>query len=203
MQQEINLYQPLFHKRAIPVSGKAMAQMLLLLLLGIVLVYAYEWTALASADTSLSHLNSEETHLTKRLAILSREVHLERKSPLLKARLRKLRRALLEKENALKLLNTRRYGNLTGFSAELETLSRAIVPGLWFEAIRIRGGGRILTLAGHALKGADVPRYLENLSRTRLSLSIHRLLIHQGPKDAGYLDFMISTKAKGRGVKRR
>ncbi|EQD58882.1 MshA biogenesis protein MshI-2, partial [mine drainage metagenome] len=121
-----------------------------------------------------------------------------RKSPLLEARLRHLDRALVEKEDALKLLNTRRYGNLQGFSGEIETLSRAIVPGLWFQGIRIRKGGRTLTLEGHALKGSDVPRYLEQLSRSGVSLSVHRLLIRQGPKGTGYLDFMISTAAQAR-----
>ncbi|MHB1543795.1 MAG: PilN domain-containing protein [Gammaproteobacteria bacterium] len=203
MQQEINLYQPLFHKRSIPLSGKAIAQMLLLLLCGIAIVYAYEWTVLASADSGLRHLNHEQAHLTERLATLTREVHAHRKSPLLEARLRQLGRALLEKENALKLLNTRRYGNLRGFSDEIEALSRAIVPGLWFQAIRIRKGGRTLTLKGHALKGSDVPRFLKQLSRTGVSLSIHRLLIRQGPKGKGYLDFMISTAAQGRKVHHR
>jgi hypothetical protein len=201
MQQEINLYQPLFHTKPIPLAGKTIVRILLLFLAGLVLVYGYEWTALVSANASLSHLNREQADLTERLTTLTRGVHAHRKSPLLEARLRHLRHALLEKETALKLLNTRRYGNLKGFAQELEILSRAIVPGLWFQAIRIRGGGRTLTLEGHALKGSDVPHYLEKLSRTQLSLSIQRLLIRQGPKGVGYLNFMVSTASRGRPVK--
>lgn len=195
MQQEINLYQPLFHKRPAPLSGKTIAQMLALLLCGMALVYAYEWTLLVSADTSLHQLDQEQAHLTRRLAALTRAVHAHRKSPLLEARLSHLRRDLLEKKNALKLLNTRRYGNLQGFTREIETLSQAIVPGLWFQAIEIRKGGRTLTLEGHALKGSEVPRFLEQLSRTGVNLAIHRLLIQQGPKGTGYLNFTISTQA--------
>lgn len=195
MQQEINLYQPLFHKRAVPLSGKTIAQLLLLVLCGIVLVAIYEWMVLASTDANLHRLNREEAQLTHRLVALAHEIPAHRKSPLLVARLQHLRRILAEKENALKLLNTRRYGNLQGFTREIGVLSRAIVPGLWFQAIQIDQGGRTLTLEGHALAGSDVPRYLEQLAHSGATFSIHRLLIRRGPKETGDLDFILSTAA--------
>ncbi len=193
MAQEINLYQPLFHKQQIPLGGSAIGKILLVLIAGILLVYGYERILLVSADSTLSRLRSEELVLTQRLATLTEIARLHRKSPLLVARFNHLKALLREKETALTLLKEPRYGNLRGFSGELVTLSKAVMPGLWFDAIEIREGGQSLTLKGHAMAATLVPRYFAHLLKTRLTLSFESLRISRAPHGAPYLDFRAST----------
>jgi hypothetical protein len=193
MAQEINLYQPLFHKQQIPLGGSAIGKILLLLIAGMLLIYGYEQILLISADSNLSRLRGEEMALTRKLATLTEIARLHRKSPLLVARLDHLQTLLREKKTALTLLKEPRYGNLRGFSRELITLSKAVMPGLWFDAIEIREGGQSLTLKGHALAATLVPRYFARLLKTPLTLGFESLQIHRASHHAPYLDFRAST----------
>jgi Tfp pilus assembly protein PilN len=193
MAQEINLYQPLFHKQQVPLGGRSIGKILLMLVTGILLVYGYEQILLVSAQSNLSRLRREEVALTRHLATLTEIAHLHRKSPLLVGRLDHLKVLLREKETALTLLKEPRYGNLRGFSGELITLSKAVPPGLWFDGIDIREGGQSLTLQGHALAATLVPRYFARLLKTHLTLSFESLQIRRASHDAPYLDFRAST----------
>ena len=181
MSQQINLCNPLFRKQEKYFSALAMVQALGLILLGIVLFYAYlayQMRSLNAQATQMSQMYDNAEHQLNRLAS---NVKAHQPSPLLVDRIAQSEQSLHTQKMILDLLQRGDLGNQTGFSAYLIGLSHQTVSGLWLTGFTIVGQADQLSLRGRALQPELIARLIQQLKNEPpfagthfATLAIHR-----------------------------
>jgi Tfp pilus assembly protein PilN len=161
MQQQINLFQPVFRKQEKVFSAVMLLQIaaIVLVLLIIVLLQA-RWT-LADMQRSAQELEQRHQHLEGQLQALE-EARRAPGTEAVDAEIERLqtridqRNALLVQLDQLVLLR----GN--GFAAQFRALAEQRIPGLWLEGVTISRSGDI-EIRGVTLDEKLVPVYLRQL----------------------------------------
>ncbi len=82
----------------------------------------------------------------------------------LEAEVARLRRAQLERERLMALLEEYQVEQAQGFSGYLDDLATHRVEGMWLSAIALETGGRWIQLKGLTTDPAQVPEFLRQLS---------------------------------------
>ena len=196
MNQQINLYQPMFRKQKVVFSAMTMLQVSIFFLIVFAALYAYEVNQikpykkqLASMDNELAQLNSQVTALTG-----SKK---QSKSKLLEREIAKLSKELEQRENILKILSSRSFGNSDGFSSYLEAFARGHVQGTWLTSVNIKQGGAALGLKGKTLSSELVPVYIQKLAEEKSldgsSFNVMELARVEAEQGNSELSFSIST----------
>lgn len=162
--QQINLYQPIFRKQKKVFSSVAMLQVVGVVLLLLVAIYAYSWWQLQPFEQEIARATSEREKLTQQIATMQTKVAANKKSQLLEDELKRVSRELANKRKVINAISSGQFGNRSGFSTIWEGLARQHVSGLWLTHIRIKNGGRNLLLSGKTLSAELVPIYIQKLS---------------------------------------
>lgn len=186
MSQQINLFNPLLRKQKKYFSAVTMAQALGMVLVGVLLFYAYiayqvRVTTKQEADLSRS-LQSSQKALDKLAAVASGK----QKNPQLEAEVARLSQQIASRDKVLKTLESGSLGNTKGFSEHLRALSRQSVHGLWLTGFVITGTADATEISGRALQPELVPAYINRLKQEPAlqGKSFSVLEMHQ-PKQEG------------------
>jgi len=181
VSQQINLCNTMFRKQKKYFSAMTMVQSMGLILLGIVLFYAwlaYQTHALTAQTRQMSQL---EDNAKNQLDTLARQANRLKPSQLLIHRIAQMEQALRAQQMILGLLQHGELGNQTGFSPYFIALSRQTVAGLWLTGFSITGQADQLSLTGRALQPEFIATLIRQLkSETVFSgiqfttLTIHR-----------------------------
>jgi hypothetical protein len=164
MRQQINLYQPIFREERKALSGRSVAVGLALIVAGLAGVSSYAAQRIVDLEATVQTLRHQTAHQQEQLAQAS-DLHAARAKPAdLEARIKKLRIALAEREQALQLLQSGTAGQTQGFAARMEALARRHVPGLWLDGVRLSGTSSTMSLQGSTTDPDNVPRYLRSLA---------------------------------------
>jgi len=164
VNQQINLYQPIFRKQQIIFSAATIAWIaagLLALLLA--------WSALVGQR--INRLEAEhqrqlaaEQRAVERLGEMRADMPPSEPDPELVGAVEQLearRENLHSSLQALALRLPARDGELLG---HIDALARAVPQGLWLTGVRLAAEGQELTISGRALAARLVPEYLDRLS---------------------------------------
>lgn len=165
MNQQINLYQPIFRKEKKIFSTWTMFQACLILIVGLGSIYGYGRWQVHELAVQLNQTRVQAKQMRQRVAEIERIAPVRTKDPRLVARNRQLQAELDLKQRVIATLADRRLGNTAGFAAYFASLARQHINGLWLTGLTVAAGGAQLELRGSTLRPALVPRYLRRLAQ--------------------------------------
>ena len=163
MNQQINLYQPMFRKQKAIFSALAMVQVWAIIALMMAGISGYTALRLSRLESQLADAEKYQSITQKNVDELKARELAKTPSKLLESEVRRAQTELEERLQVAKLLNVGALSNTRGFSAQFEGLARRHAAGSWLTEISMREGGAWMNLRGVALAPEVVPAYLQNL----------------------------------------
>ncbi len=161
MNQQINLYQPMFRKQKVVFSAMTMLQAGIFFLILFSSLYAYQSNKVGNYKKQLVSIDQELIQLGAQVAKLTSPK--KSKSKLIENEINKLRKELEQRQRISQVLSGRSFGNSSGFSSYLEAFAKGHVQGTWLTSVNIKSGGSLLDLKGKTLSSELVPVYIQNL----------------------------------------
>lgn len=161
MQQQINLFQPVFRREAKVFSARALAQVLVLALILAVAGSALLQLQLGRHSATRDLLAGQYNSLDSQLQVLETRAD-PAELAAFDARIQALETRLADGTAELADLQTQLLAHDAGFAALLEALARHPQQDLWLTAIRVQDGE--LELAGITLDPERLPAYLAELN---------------------------------------
>jgi hypothetical protein len=195
MNQQINLYQPALFERQVPFSARTMAGVLaVVLFFGLVGAAVSLWRV-SALKSELARLQERQENAVEQVAEFQRRFPPRTADPAL---VRKVERMLGDRQARLallELLTHGRPGNSRGFSGHLEGLARENLATVWLRRIRLSAGGDRLLLEGSTTSAADVPLYLQRLTRQQdyAGREFEHLQLSRSEEQPQIIDFLLQT----------
>lgn len=195
MNQQVNLYQPMFRPQRVALPAVAMAQILALAVVALGLLYAYAWWQLGPTRDRVDALQARLPAAEQRLANLRREYPTPVESPALRRDLQAAQQRLAQTREIATKLRSGAYGTVAGLSPYLEGFARQHVEGMWLTRVRVRTGGRNIGLDGKALVPELVPTYIDRLSGERAfeGTAFSALELHTDESGLDEIGFSVRT----------
>jgi Tfp pilus assembly protein PilN len=197
MNQQINLYQPMFRKQKVVFSSVTMLQVGVFFLLVFSSLYAYQNIKLKPYQKQLANLETELTQLGNQVAAMESSQKSQSKNKLLENEIVKLSKELEQRERIYNVLSSRSFGNSSGFSSYLEAFARGHVQGTWLTSVNIKQGGTLLGLKGKTLSSELVPVYLQKLADEKSlqgsSFNVMELARIELEEGGSEINFLLST----------
>jgi len=195
MNQQINLYQPIFRKQKKVFSAYTMLQISLFFIFVFAAITAYEMYHLKPMQEQLAKLDVDIAELETRLQKVKTKKQTDAKTKLLKSEIARLTKELEEREQIQQALQDDAIGNSKGFSPYLEALARQHVNGTWLTRVVIKNGGAGLGLEGRTLSSELVPIYIQNLSKEEAmsGASFNVMELKRPEKETAQIAFRVST----------
>lgn len=196
MNQQINLYQPMFRRQKKVFSAIAMVQILVVLVLVLAVFYGYSWWSLQPFEQELAKVESDQRRLQGELDRLQVAASARTKSQLLEDEVQHLSRELEQKQRVARMISDGQFGNREGFAQLLEGLARQHISGLWLTRVSLAKGGKQLALRGKANSSELVPLYIQQLSNEPAfsGMSFNVLEISRSDEEPGIVEFNMSTQ---------
>lgn len=202
MNQQINLYQPMFRRQDKIFSAMTMIQTSFLFLVVLTTIFFYGQYKIKPMKIQLQKVTRDVASLQSQVNTYKSRTPTQGKSKLLENEIVRLQKELHQREEIQSILKRQELGNSTGFSGYMEALAREHVQGTWLTALTIKNGGKDLKLQGKTLASELVPRYIQRLAKEDLLSGItFNVMELQRPKETEKqsvpgrtaLDFNIST----------
>lgn len=163
MKQQINLYQPMFRRQRKVFTAAAMAQLIGVLLVGLVIIGIYAAGQVRKLEGQLARSTQQYEEAQQRLLSYQEAYPPRVRSELLDQQLLRARAELAVQQQLEQILTSGAFGNTTGFSGHLTALARQRVTGAWLTRILISHGGEAVGLAGRSLAPELIPDYVQRL----------------------------------------
>lgn len=196
MNQQINLYQPMFRRQQVVFS----AHTTLVLALGFLVLLAAWWWLLDrqvdSLATELARQQALEQQLAERVTQINREGAQRQPDPVLIDEVERLRQRVQELEASRQLVRQRIPTQPVAVSERLAALGRKHPPGLWLTGIVIADNGGEISLQGRVLNSPLLPEFLDRLGDEPVfsGQSFRQLRLEQPGDGNPGLAFLISTR---------
>lgn len=204
MNQQINLFNPLFEPQKKVLSAAAMALSLAVLVLGIAALasYGHAQTGALRAQAAAGATRLEQKQA--RLASVSLEFAPRQKNKELDAEIADAQAQLVALRNIARVIERGELGDTNGYAGYFKALARQSVPKLWLTGVTVSGGGRDIGIRGRTTDPATVPGYLARLTGEPLmqgksfaSLSISQPAPASGAEGkavaANYVEFSLQS----------
>ena len=163
MSQQINLFNPIFLKQEKHFSALTMAQGLGLILLGGLLLTAYDAYQLSSLQDEQKLTSAQLKLAQNQLAKVTADYAPKEKDARLETRLLRAEAEVKSLQQVSDILGKGELGNTDGYAEYLRAFARQIVDGVWLTGFTIQGAGNAISLQGSALRPELVPAYLTRL----------------------------------------
>ena len=193
--QQVNLYQPILRKQEKVFSAKTLLQGNLLVLLGLLLLFAYTAVQTSEMKGQLTQVQRERDGHIQQLAELAKQYPPKQKDATLKTQIEQAEQALQHKRRLLAAVQEMGLDRQGGFSSHMMALSRQDMPQLWLRHIMLRQG-RQAQLLGSAQQADAVALYLQRLATESAfnGTTFHQVEIARNEEHAGQVDFTLSTE---------
>lgn len=196
MNQQINLFQPIFRAQRKIFSAIVIAQIIGIATVALLLIYGYSYWQTRQLFTEYSRLQQQQNELTAKLTQFQTTLPKQVRSEALGRELKKLEDERNLKAEAVNALKDRSLGSTAGFSQQLAALGSHRTRGLWLTDILFAGGGADFELAGRAMDARLVPQYLQVLAAgpTFDGIAFKSMRIGQAPAHSpAKISFLLST----------
>lgn len=165
IQQQVNLYHPIFRRQHKRFSAKAMLQAGVGVLLGVALLYGYSWWQLLSLREQVAAAAQEQAQARTRLAVFAQQVQAQAVDSRLEQERRDLEAQVATVERVRQQLSQHGLQPVADYSQYFTALARQHVDGVWLTEFSVTGAGERLTLNGRTVNPDLVAQYLQRLSR--------------------------------------
>ncbi len=198
MNQQINLYQPMFRKQKAIFSALAMLQVWLIVALMMAGISGYTALRLSRLEAQLADAQKYQAITQKNVDQLKAQELAKTPSKLLESELKRTQAELKERRQVSELVAGGALSNTRGFSAQFEGLARQHAAGSWLTEISVREGGNWINLRGMALAPEVVPLYLQNLLAVEsfAGVKFNVLNLQASADDPGRVWFEVGTAEK-------
>lgn len=167
MNQQVNLYHPIFRRQEKKFSAVTMLQAVVLISTGIALMYGYSLWRLHELRAQLRDINTQHSAAITRLNEVSAKFPARRGDPRLEREVQELEQRLQTIERVRSMTPPEIFNGIAGYSEYLVALARQSSSGLWLTGLTITGDGNQLVLAGRTTMPEVVPTYLQKLAGER------------------------------------
>ena len=164
MNQQVNLYHPIFRKEEKKFSAATMLQAGLIVLTGVALMYGYAAWRTIALRAQQQEINAQYVAALARLNDVSAKLPMRRAGPRLEQEVRDLERRVEAIEVIRKVARRDLFKGSAGYSDTLLALARQSTPGLWITGLTLSSGGDSVVLAGRTQSPELVPGYLQRLA---------------------------------------
>lgn len=164
MRQQINLFHPIFRKEAKKFSAVASVQAAAVILVGAVLIYAFELWQLDKLRVERERVHKAEIAAQKRLEQLAQTISAGAGRMDVAGEIARLEAEIASRGQINTLLNQDALGNTAGYSRYLTSFARQYVEGVWLTGVHIAGNRNEMVLKGRSVSPELVPRYIQRLS---------------------------------------
>lgn len=199
VQQQINLYQPIFRKQEKVFSARTMFFVFIATIVFFAAIYGYARWNVHSLFVESEQLALQHSSAIKKLDDLSRRYPVKQKSRQVETELEGLQKERKAKQFLVKTLASRNIGNDEGFSSYFEGLARQRPQGMWLQRFELEKGGEIIGIQGSSLHAELVPEFLQRLSEeSSFDGSSFRIFqIQRDEKNAAAVNFTLRSVAGG------
>jgi len=204
MQQQINLFQPIFRKERKILSFGALIQISGIVMFALAVLYGYGLWNNNRASKQLSALKTQHDERIAMLERVSREASKHAGDVNVDEEVARLEAELAAQRYVVTLLNKGRVGTektvnsggQTGFSQYLEIFSRRVVKGMWISQFSVYDGGENMLIKGGALSAALLPEFLTGLSEEPLLVGMEFSILQMSRDEAhkNWIEFVLSSK---------
>jgi hypothetical protein len=165
LSQQINLYNPAFEQKKKLFGATAMAQALVVLIVGVAALAFYADRSIAFLRNEAENGQRQVDQKRKQLAAVAAEFRPRQKSPELDAELADAEAQLASLQRIAGVLERGELGNTAGYSEYFRAFARRHADGLWLTGLSISGAGSEIGVNGRALDPGLIPGYLGQLTR--------------------------------------
>lgn len=200
MNQQINLYQPIFRKQKKVFTAVAILQVSLIAIALFILTGGYSYLQLKKLQQQEVTASANLTRIERQFRELEAKSGQGAASKLLAAEINRLNREIEQKKSVAALLEQGPYANTRGFSDHFEALAREHVNGSWLTRIGISDGGAVLDLKGITFSADLVPVYLQRLLQEQVfaETSFNVLGMERSTTRQEEIHFQVGTDKKGK-----
>lgn len=172
MNQQINLYQPMFRRQEKVFSAAMMIQTVSLFIGLLAVIYFYGHFQIKPLEKQLTRTEANLVKLRTQVDKYRQTGEGQDKSRLLEDQISRLQRELNERRQVRDMLDGLQIGTGPGFSDLMEALARRHIEGTWLTAFEFSAGGKALSMDGRTLSSDLVPRYLQRLAEETVMADI-------------------------------
>jgi hypothetical protein len=196
LQQDVNLYQPVFRAQHKLLSASALGLNLAALAAGLLVITLVSWRHVASIERQLASTAGQQAAHQRLLAEANALLHRAGSPEQQEARIKVMALDLERRQLALRSLDHSDAAMAVGFAARMQALAHQHVAGLWLTGATFTALPQGFALTGSAVNADLVPLYLQALA-TEPALRGTRLdrLEIQRQKNTGseHVDFAVSS----------
>ena len=201
MQQQINLFQPIFRKERKILSFRALIQISGIVVVALVILYGYGLWNNSRLNKELAVVKKQHDDRMAMLERISRKASQHAGDVTSNEEVARLEAELVARRYVVSLMSkdssdNRNASNEEGFSQYLEIFSRRVVQGMWISRFSVDDGGKHLLIKGGTLSPDRLPVFLSGLSEEPILggvefsvLQMSRNEIHKNK-----FDFVLSSK---------
>lgn len=196
MFQRINLYREKKQRKIIlPLRQIIIINIVLIAILFVdtlYMVYSYYRTAV-----ELNRLQASQERLNKGLVSAQRAIPTEEQKVQLQKKLSELQEVNSYREKMYATLTQLHYQAYTGLSVYLNSMAERAIPDLWLTKFHLEQNGTQIALEGVTLNSSSVPKYLEELGKTKIfsNRSFEKLQIFLD-EPTQQIKFIVSSKGE-------
>jgi hypothetical protein len=167
VNQQVNLYHPIFRKQEKKFSAATMLQAGLIVLTGIVLMYGYAAWRTYALRAQQQEINAQYVAALARLNDVSAKLPMRRAGPRLEQEVRDLERRIEAVQAIRNVARRDLFKGGAGYSDTLMALARQSTAGLWITGLTLGGADDSVVLAGRTHSPELVPGYLQRLANEK------------------------------------
>ena len=196
MNQQINLYQPIFRRQKKVFSAIAMLQVCGIFLVVFASIYLYGQTKLQPLQEQSIQVRADIAKMNEQLSKMENSAAAVSPSKLVENEIARLSAELQKRQQIKDMLESQTLGNTAGLSSYMTAFARQHVQGMWLTKITVSNGGRNLGLQGKTLTSELLPQYLTRLAGEDVlnGMSFNVLNLSRPVDPANPLEFSVSTK---------
>ena len=195
MDQQINLYQPMFRRQRHLFGARTMAKTLAMLGLTLIGLYGFALFEVLGLEKEVTQLESREHAYSMQLQRVTAN---QTGTPNdIDGELQALNGQLRERQQLVQVLSAQQFGKTIGFSSKLRALAEHTIKGVRLTRVAAIGGGQGLFLQGESLHEELVPAYLRGLSEAPElnGLKFDQLSVFQQEEVPGRVTFQVASRA--------
>jgi len=198
MNQQINLFQPIFRKERKILSFVAMVQICMIVIAALLAISGYSWWQTLSLKRDLAGLKQQHTVRLAQLDKVTREVARMKDRDESQTQIERLEQELEAERHILSVLDGKHLRGIKGFSSYFESFSRQVVQGMWLTGFDVANGGQSVQIRGSSTQPDLVPQFLKGLSNEKqlqgTEFSVLQMLREKD--DMSWVDFVVSAGKK-------